>query len=394
VVVTDANSCTATSSTIVNNIAGPSAPWGTIVQETCSACNGSITVLPVNGQAPYTYLWGDGSTTSTINNLCNGNYGVVVTDANNCTASNQTSITDSPSPTASTSLINAAQCGQTDGQGIVNFVGGTLPMGFLWSNGQTTQNLTNVSGGTYPITITDANGCTATSTLLIATMGGPVATMHSANSFCGFANGMAWVTTVGGSGNYTYSWDNSGSTDTISNVVSGNYCVTVNDGFCTTTDCILVNNNSGPTAIFNVSPDEMTIEQSSCTMTDLSNGALTWSWSFGDGTGSVLQNPTHNYDNTGSFEIVLTITDANGCVDSTIHTVVVKGIYMIYIPNTFSPNGDGANDFFAPKGTNIDMNNFEMFIFDRWGNQIYFTSKLRILKPFNISIIIILVQKF
>ena len=376
VTVTDGNGCSSSSSTIVNNIAGPSAPWGAILQETCSACNGSITISPVNGLAPYSYSWSNGGTTSTITNLCSALYGITVTDANNCTASNSTTITDSPPPIASASMVSAAHCGQTDGQGTVLVNGGTTPISYLWSNSQTTQNLINVVGGNYTVTVSDINGCSSTSSVFINTLGGPVATMHSVDASCDKSNGIAWVSTVGGSGTYTYMWTNGQTTDTIVNIVSGNYCVTVNDGNCTTTDCIQVNNIPGPTAIFTVSPEVMSIEQANCTMTDLSNGASTWNWNFGDGSTSTNQNPNHTYENTGSYEIALTVTDANGCADSTVHIVTVKGIYMLYIPNTFSPNGDGTNDLFSPKGTNIDMNNFEMYIFDRWGNQVYFTKDI------------------
>ena len=307
VTVTDANGCTASSSTTISNIAGPSAPFGTIVQETCTSCNGSIIILPVNGTLPYSYSWSNGGTNSSINSLCQGLYSVVVTDANNCTASNQTTITDSPAPIPTTSMTSA---------------------------------------------------------------------------ICDQATGTASVVSIGGTGIYSYLWSTGAISNSINNLSPGNYCVTVNDGSCTVTSCVEVLNIPGPTANFTVSPTLMTIEDASCVLTDQSIGAAAWNWNFGDGTaGSVIQNPSHIYLNTGSYEITLLVTDLNGCIDSITHPVMVKGVYLIYIPNAFTPNGDGINDFFSPTGLNIDLSNFEMFIFDRWGKQFYYTQAIT--KPWN-----------
>ena len=307
VTVTDNNGCSATSSTILNNIPGPSAPFGTIVQETCSACNGSIVVMPLNGTLPYTYLWSNNGTNSSISGLCHGSYVVTVTDANNCTITNQTTITDSPAPTAITSMTNAT---------------------------------------------------------------------------CDQPTGTASVIISGGTGSYMIQWSNGATSSSISGLVPNNYCVTIDDGSCIITSCVDVLNIPGPTASFSVSPSFMTIEEPVCVMTDQSIGATTWSWSFGDASGgSGIQNPSHTYTNLGNFEITLLVTDANGCKDSTTRPVVVKGIYTIYIPNAFTPNGDGVNDFFSPTGLNINLNKFEMFIFDRWGSQIFFSQDIN--KPWN-----------
>ena len=381
VTVTDNNGCSASSSVSLVNMAGPSAPWGTITQESCSSCNGSITIAPINGTLPYSYIWSNGQTSSLVNGLCNGLYGVTVTDANNCTASNQTNIINTPAPTAIGNMVNPAQCNQSNGEGTVIVNGGTGPFNYLWTNGQTSQNLTNVTGGNYVVGVSDANGCTTTAAVVINVVGSPNVILNSTEAICNKATGAAWAAVTGGSGIYSYQWSNGIQTDTINNLSPGNYCVTVSDGNCTTHSCTDVLNISGPIAEFSVSPTLMTTEDSQCFLIDQSVGASTWSWLFGDGTSGNLQNPSHNYQNTGTYEITLVITDANGCIDSTIHSVTVKGVYLFYIPNAFTPNGNGLNDFFAPTGLNIDLSNFEMFIYDRWGKQFYYTKDIS--KPWN-----------
>jgi gliding motility-associated-like protein len=157
--------------------------------------------------------------------------------------------------------------------------------------------------------------------------------------------------------------------------------VTVTSGGCTDSECVTIINIPGPTAAFNATPTIMTIEEANCYLTDQSTGASSWSWNFGDGSSGINQNPVHSYENTGDYLISLIVTDANGCKDSTSHPVSVKGVYLFYIPNAFTPNGDGINDFFFPMGLNVDLGNFEMYIFDRWGKRMYYTKDIS--KPWN-----------
>ena len=70
----------------------------------------------------------------------------------------------------------------------------------------------------------------------------------------------------------------------------------------------------------------------------------------------------------------LIVTNQFGCVDTTQIVVEIKGQYSFYIPNTFTPDGDGINDGFMPKGTGIDASDYGFYIFDRWGNLIWQTN--------------------
>ncbi|HXB40586.1 MAG TPA: gliding motility-associated C-terminal domain-containing protein, partial [Bacteroidia bacterium] len=79
--------------------------------------------------------------------------------------------------------------------------------------------------------------------------------------------------------------------------------------------------------------------------------------------------PTHIYSDANSFNVILTVTNQYGCKDSVMKTIVVKDEFAFYVPNAFTPNGDGDNETFTGKGTGIG--DFEMYIFDRWGNLIF-----------------------
>jgi gliding motility-associated-like protein len=112
------------------------------------------------------------------------------------------------------------------------------------------------------------------------------------------------------------------------------------------------------------------------TFIDNSTGnVVNWLWSFGDGgsgSGSTIQ---HQYNNLGIYVVILIVTDNNGCKDTVTDTIKVKDYFTFYIPNTFTPNGDSLNDYWTPQGMNIDPNNYNEYIFDRWGNLIFKTNK-------------------
>ena len=72
----------------------------------------------------------------------------------------------------------------------------------------------------------------------------------------------------------------------------------------------------------------------------------------------------------------MTVTDASGCIDIVTDTVRVKDYYTLYIPNAFTPNGNGLNDEFFPQGNNINPDTYEFAIYDRWGNQVFYTKDI------------------
>lgn len=125
-----------------------------------------------------------------------------------------------------------------------------------------------------------------------------------------------------------------------------------------------------PSADFTWNPEVLSaIYQPEANFTDLSQGASVWSWNFGDGGTANSQNPSHQYGDSGTYVIWLNIENQYGCKDSIWKTIRVEPEYALYIPNTFTPDGDGNNDYFAPKGYGIEEQS--MLIFDRWGEVIF-----------------------
>ena len=95
----------------------------------------------------------------------------------------------------------------------------------------------------------------------------------------------------------------------------------------------------------------------------------TYEWDFGDGGNSLSQNPIHEFDGVSEYITELTVTTEIGCMSTT--TVVVEPPVSIFIPNAFSPNGDGINDYFQVESQGIKE--FEMYIFNQWGDVVFRT---------------------
>jgi gliding motility-associated-like protein len=107
-----------------------------------------------------------------------------------------------------------------------------------------------------------------------------------------------------------------------------------------------------------------------------SSGANSWSWDFGDGSGqtSTLQNPVHAFPDTGCYTVTLTATNTFGCIASSTEPVCIQPDFTFYAPDAFTPNDDGLNDTWKPKGVGVDIREYSMIVFDRWGNQVFSTT--------------------
>lgn len=144
-----------------------------------------------------------------------------------------------------------------------------------------------------------------------------------------------------------------------------------------TTYAALIEAFDYPTAYFGIYPNPITILEPTTTMYDSSSSDVTsFDWSFGDNGilgSSTHQNPEFTFpdDSATNFTVELIVTNANGCTDTTQNIVVMNGVYSFYVPTAFTPNSDGLNDEFYPQGEGVNPLEYEMYIFDRWGNKIY-----------------------
>ncbi|UPZ14704.1 T9SS type A sorting domain-containing protein [Flavobacterium humidisoli] len=195
--------------------------------------NGSIDLTPTGGSGSYTYNWGGGITTQDRTNLTAGTYSVTITDSNNCSGvvSNITVGQPTAAISGSTVITHVACDGGNTGAINLTPTGGTGTYTFLWSDGATTEDRSGLTAGSYSVTITDSNSCSYTINSIGVTqlplINGIATITHVA---CNGGNtGSINFTPGGGTGPYTYQWNDGPTTEDRMGLTSGTYSITVTD---------------------------------------------------------------------------------------------------------------------------------------------------------------------
>ena len=250
---------------------------------------------------------------------------------------------------------------------------------YIWNTGLTSDTLTASPSitTTYFVTGTDNYGCTSSAEAQIVVNENPQLQTSSVDAHCGKSDGAVEVIVSSGLPPYSYQWNTipPSTQQMVDNISAGTYSVTVvDDNGCSATISANVADISGPTASFVADPSVTDVNQQ-INFNDLSIGATSWYWTFGDGTDASIQLPSHVYTFPGTYLVTQYVEDDFECRDSTSKAVVINDLFFIYIPNSFSPNADGINDVFKPVITGQHPENgYRMEIFDRWGNMVFKTT--------------------
>jgi hypothetical protein len=311
--VTDMNGCT---STTTGTVTEP-----TMLMASSSAttilCNGGtadITVTETGGTGPYT---GDGTF-----NVNAGPYSYTVTDANGCTSTTTITVTEPTAISTSVTQVNVSCNGGSDGSIDLTVTGGTAPYTFDWNSGAfTTEDLTGLMAGSYVGQLTDANGCTDGGTVVITEppVLGAVITTSTDPSSCGGMDGAIDITVSGGTGVYTFLWDNSATTEDLIGIGAGAYNCTVTDANgCTTTIGGSISDPNAPTVTLSLATDTLCAADGAYTLTGGSPAGGTFS---GTAVSAGTFNPS--LANAGMNYISYTYTDPNGCTGSTTDSIYV-----------------------------------------------------------------------
>ena len=125
-----------------------------------------------------------------------------------------------------------------------------------------------------------------------------------------------------------------------------------------------------PTAGFEIYPETLKVTDTKVSLTNISQGANKWFWTFGDGDSSDVEHPQHLYpSDTATYTITQIVENNFSCKDTTYRIIIVSPELLVYIPNAFTPNYDGKNDIFKAFGVGFIPKS--IYIFDRWGDEIY-----------------------
>ncbi len=308
--IIDANGCKRVSSV---SITEPNAisPGNSFVNASCGICDGSISLNPTGGIAPYTYSWSNGQTTSTLASLCAGVYGVAITDSNGCSTQASVILNNTNAPSVSFSNLNASCFGACDGAGFINAFGGTAPYSYQWNSGQIGDTVYGLCAGNYFVTVNDANNCKSTASISVTEPTPLVFSLPSiANASCGNCNGAASVLPNGGTLPYTIFWSSGDTGAFANNLCAGLYSVFMRDkSECKTSTTINISNSTGPSVAVTSSNESCVNLCDGTASLSPSGGTPPYSYFWLQGAQST---PAINALCAGTYDYQ--VTDSLGCI--------------------------------------------------------------------------------
>ncbi|MEP7168712.1 MAG: PKD domain-containing protein, partial [Bacteroidota bacterium] len=361
-----------------------------VISDNSAICYGFSTTFTITftGTAPFVYKYSDGSTvfgpftTSsnpkviTVAPLTTKTYSMVSVNDLHCagSVSGAATVTVNPLPLPAISG-NTVIC---DGNSSV-FSAGTGYANYLWSTSETTSSITLTTAGSYSVTVTDNNGCVSSTSQTLVVNETPVAGFSNDTSLtCEIPDINFFNMSVYPAGSI-FEWDfgDSGKSteENPSHIFSaaGTYPITLiittlkgcGDTLTQDVDIMFY---PLPVAEFKAEPTVASVFNSTVNFADISQNAITWNWTFGDGIQADVQNPKHYFDDIGKYNVKLVVTNIAGCVSEYTEPVLIT---PFYVPNAFTPNADGLNDVFFNSGYVLDVTSYNMLIFNRWGQKVF-----------------------
>lgn len=393
----DANGCNYNGSATLLNPPPLQSPTITPTNPVCFGyCDGSATVNPIDGLAPYTFLWNNNQTTQTAINLCSGNYSVTVTDANNCPATQTTTLVDPPLVTINPITGSDTVCYNST----INpyNVSSVFPnLGYVWTNtignissGQGTNQInldvTSVNGGTYVNSLSvigvNALGCQSLPQTFTITDLNILLVIDSVGPFCEYDNCITLTATpAGGIFSGMNVWGSQYCADNgfigIDNV---NYMYSQSGCWFDTSINVQVYPRPTITTTIDGVVGENTQFLQICDgdSTQVVYGAVSASGGYNEwtvfGETNVSQNATISWAEEGVYTFSVVRWD-NGCVsnpESITVTITLCPNELFYIPNAFTPDNNEYNQAFRPVFTSgIDPTDFSFLIYNRWGQIVW-----------------------
>lgn len=364
--------------------------------------DGQATISAMGGTAPYTFLWDTGEVGPTETNLGPGTYQVTIQDANNCQYQNTVTISQ-PDPLVATvdeaSSIDSVSCfGESDAVVVISPEGGNIPSSpvvtYTWEANLAPSNSNTAVGvpaGTYGVTVTDVLGCADTVSFTIYEPPPLEFVLGDIEEILcpGGQTSITVDTAFGGNGFsgiwYSFSVDNATSQvlGTPINVFSGEHIITVfdlSDAACSADTTVFI---PGPPPIILEYPEVIVVELGDSTViqpdivqlpTPLNEDSILWfPTTFLTFDFNLLEPEVRPLE---SQLYTIEAYDLNGCLITAEVFIEVDKNRNVYIPNIFTPDGDGVNDWFQPYTGNGVASIPSFRVYDRWGELIYFATDL------------------
>ena len=323
---------------------------------------------------------------ASISNTTSGTY-TFTPNAGQCASTVTLTTTVDPIPSVSATASPDSIC-----FGATSTLTGSGASTYSWTPGSLSGTTVNVSPATstiYTVVGSSVGGCTASASILVSLLSEAV--LHFValpNSGCAPLTVQFKIVYDGTIDTTTLHWDfgDPSTTTDVSNETSpiytynnsGDFIVTltgVSTTGCNATGHDIIHVLPTPIANFFADPSITDMNFPLIHFYDESTNAYQWMWSFGDPHSNISfeQFPEHTYDAPGNYPVMLVVHNGD-CVDTIIKYVLVRDAFTFYIPNTFSPTYDYHNDIFNGYGLGFKTDEFELYIYDRWGEKIFYTT--------------------
>lgn len=329
-------------------------------------CEGTSIVLV--GSGGISYIWNNGIIDGVpfIQNVGSVTYTVTGTDNNGCQNTDYLEVIINPNP-----IVNAGVDQFLCEDSWVTLIGSGAPT-LIWSNSVmdsvTFQQQVGVSS--YTLTGILPTGCYATDSVLVTVFQNPIITVNNIEICEGeeailYANGaVSYIWTDGVSNGQPFFPSQSASYTVIGTDVNG----------CAAEAVSNVTVHPIPFVDFNILNSNVTTVIPLTGFQNLSTGAVNYEWNFNDGSPiNTLFEPVHSFpeNNVSNYNVELTGYSDFGCFATVIKSISVTRDFLIFVPNTFTPDHSGFNDLFKPVMTGFAKEDFVMYIFNRWGEIIF-----------------------
>jgi gliding motility-associated-like protein len=358
-----------------------------------SICPEADVQLTASGASTYQWSPPTGLSATNIANpiadpAVTSQYVVTGTNANGCVNSDTVLVTVFPAAQVNISPLAPSICLQDS---IILTASGAAS--YLWNpagmNGLNTGAGLQVSPTqttTYRAIGTDANGCVDSADVTLIVFALPTANFSVVPPEACIPANLTFTDLSQGNGGIINSWEwfidskggftqqNPAIVFTAPGVYGAFLKVTTADG-CV--DSVRIDSAAFarplPIADFSHTPEKTNIGNPIFFFTDQSSpDVVAWNWTFNGQGGVGASDPSWTFPDVGEYSVQLTVTNQYGCADSTGTMVEVEGISELWIPSAFTPDGDGLNETWFPKGTNLTDNvNLLVLVYDRWGNKVY-----------------------
>ncbi|HBG69245.1 MAG: hypothetical protein A2W93_04105 [Bacteroidetes bacterium GWF2_43_63] len=308
----------------VNNFSAGMTATSVVTDETCNQSNGAIDITVSGGVSPFIYIWSNAAATQDLSGLSGGTYSFTVTDINGCSVSGNAIVDSTSGNMALSAVITDETCNSNTGAVNLSVNGGVSPYSFLWSNAQSSEDLSGLTAGQYTCTVTDNTGCMLVSQpFTVADNPGTLGITGIAvtNEICNHNNGRINLTVVGGTTPYTFNWSNGIHTEDLNNLTAGLYSVTVIDasGCSAVSQAVVYDDNGSFGITASAITDEHCNDQTGAIDISVSGGTIpyTYLWSNSASTQDISAISEGNYQ--------VYVTDASGCSDNQNFIVLNQG---------------------------------------------------------------------